>query len=431
MRDALKVYLPIIVVLVAAGFAVWHLMAPPPPHDLVMASGPTDGAYAAFAERYKKILADNGLTLEVLHTSGSVENQKLLLDGKADVAFIQGGTVTLDPDTGNPPDGIEDIASIYYEPLWVFVRGIQKPERLSQLTGLRLAIGPEGSGTRPLAIKLLAASGVREADKAGTKFLPLTGTDASQALIDGKIDAAFYVTARPSAAMQRLVEASQIHLMDFVQGEAYSHRLAALSAVTLPRGGLNLRNDFPPRPMTLLASAAQLAVRDDINPALVDVLLEAAQRIHRQGELFTRAGTFPSQDMLELPINSQADHFFRSGPSFARRYLPFWAASVVERLLILMLPLLGLAIPMMKFAPSIYNWQVNRRILKWYRHLRRIEDEVHSDVGPERRDELVAEIDSIQQQVGKTKVPSSYSQSLYQLRLHIDLVRKLISASAG
>ena len=151
------------------------------------------------------------------------------------------------------------------------------------------------------------------------------------------------------------------------------------------------------------------------SPALVDAILEVAQRIHRQS-LFGPPGLFPSRDLVELPLNVEADRYFRSGPSLARRYLPFWAASLVERALILVLPLIGIAIPLIRFAPSIYNWQVSNRILKWYRHLRRIEDEVRNEVSPEGRDKLVAELDGIQRQVGRTKVPSSYAQRLYELR---------------
>jgi TRAP transporter TAXI family solute receptor len=430
MRDILKVYIPIIAVFVAVGLILWHLMAPPPPHDLVMASGPADGAYAAYAERYRKVLAESGLTLEVLHTSGSIENQTLLLNNTADVAFLQGGTVVVDPSTGDPPDGIEALASVYYEPLWVFVRGIQRPERLAQLAGKRIAIGPEGSGTRPLALKLLAKSGIKAGNKTKTKLLSTSGTDAVQGLLDGTLDAAFFVSGSISPAMKKLIDSPDIHLMNFVQGDAYSHQFASLSALTLPRGALDLVRDIPNRPMTLVASAAQLVARSDINPALVDVLLEAAQKIHRHGGMFEHPGAFPSRDMVELPLSAEAERYFRSGPSFARRYLPFWAASVVERALILVLPLLTLSIPLIKFAPMAYRWQVSRRVLRWYRRLRAIEAETRTDINAERRKELVAELDNIQTQVGHTKVPGSYTQSLYELRLHIELVRRLIEGGA-
>jgi hypothetical protein len=218
--------------------------------------------------------------------------------------------------------------------------------------------------------------------------------------------------------------------MNFVQGDAYSHQFASLSALTLPRGALDLVRDIPNRPMTLVASAAQLVARSDINPALVDVLLEAAQKIHRHGGMFEHPGAFPSRDMVELPLSAEAERYFRSGPSFARRYLPFWAASVVERALILVLPLLTLSIPLIKFAPMAYRWQVSRRVLRWYRRLRAIEAETRTDINAERRKELVAELDNIQTQVGHTKVPGSYTQSLYELRLHIELVRRLIEGGA-
>lgn len=430
MRDALKVYLPLVAILVAAGLLIWHLMAPAPPHDLTVASGPADGAYAAYAERYRRILATDGLMLEVIHTSGSIENQQLLADGQVDVAFIQGGTVGTNGD-GEPPAGMEALASLYYEPLWVFVRGTQAPSRLSQLADKRIAIGPEGSGTQRLALSLLAESGVDTSGNTAARFLPIGGAEAAEALLKGRADAAFFVTGKVSPAMQSLIDSPAVRLMNFAQADALSHRLPFLSAVTLPRGGIDLGRDIPSSPMTLVAPAAQLVVRSSINPALVDALLEAAQKIHRQGTLFERQGEFPSRNFLELPINAEAEHYFRSGPSLARRYLPFWAASVVERALILLLPLLTLAIPLMKFAPGIYDWQVSRRIVKWYRRLRALESEAEKeDLTPDRRAAVVAELDSIQGQVAHLHVPNAYAQRLYDLRGHIDLVRKLIGSEA-
>jgi hypothetical protein len=196
--------------------------------------------------------------------------------------------------------------------------------------------------------------------------------------------------------------------------------------VTLPRGGLDLVRDIPPRPLRLLAPVAQLVTRDDINPALADALLDAARRVHSNGTIFDRPGTFPSREFLELPLNAEAERYFRSGPSLARRYLPFWAASIVERALILVLPLLTLAIPLIKFAPAIYDWQVSGRILKWYRHLRAIELEARENLTPERRHVLIMRLDAIEHQVADTTVPSGYAQRLYDLRGHIELTRRCL-----
>ena len=226
-----------------------------------------------------------------------------------------------DPATGDLPDDIRALASIYYEPLWVFVRGIPRPERLAQLAGKRIAIGAEGSGTRALAISLLAANGIQDG-RGKSELLTLPSSEAVERLLTGAIDAAFFVTVNPSPTMLKLLDAPDVRLMNFVQGEAYSHKFASLAALRLPRGMLDLVRDIPPYPMTMVASAAQLIARDDIDPALVDAILEVAQRIHRQS-LFGPPGLFPSRDLVELPLNVEADRYFRSGPSLARRYLPF------------------------------------------------------------------------------------------------------------
>ena len=430
MRDVLKVYFPVFAVLVVVGVVAWNLMAPPPPHDLTIAAGPSDGAYAEFAERYRTILAASDLRLEVLYTSGSIENQRLLTEGKADVAFMQGGTLKTGSNDNELPEGIEALAAVYYEPLWVFVRGDSRLERLSQLSGMRIATGAPDSGTRALALNLLGISGVATGANARTKLLPLGGADAAQALINGTADAAFFVNGKVSQAMQRLVEAPNVRLMNFVQADAYHHRLPYLSAVTLPRGVLDFARNIPNRPLTLVAPAAQLVARDDINPALVDALLEAAQRTHRLGGLFERPDEFPSRNFVELPLNAEAERYFRSGPSLARRYLPFWVASMVERALILVLPLLTIAIPLIKFAPAIYRWEVSRHILRWYRQLRLIEAEARGSVTPERRAALITELDAIQAQVAQINVPSTYSQSLYDLRFHVDFIKQLIAHQA-
>lgn len=427
MRDILKVYVPIVAILAAVGFFLWKLTAPPPPHDLAIATGPKDGAYAGFGERYKELLAASGLTLEVIHTSGSIENQRLLKDGKADVSFLQGGTVVADPLTGHPPTDIEALASVYYEPLWVFVRSVSPIDRLSQLAGKRIAVGATDSGTQALAVNLLHISGVADA-KARTQFFSLGDRDAAHALIDNKIDAAFFVDGIVSPAMQQLVEAPNIRLMNFAQADAYRHRFPYLSSVIVPKGALDLPRDIPKAPITLVAPAAQLVARSGLNPALVDVLLEAAQKTHRRGGLFGHPDEFPSRNLVELPLNAEAERFFRSGPSLARRYLPFWAASLVERMLILVLPLVTLAIPLIKFAPSIYDWHVSERILRWYKRLQAIEAEVRTGPDPERRTQLVIELEALQAHVAKIKVPSGYVQKLYDLRCHIDFVRQTVGA---
>lgn len=421
MREYLKVYLPIALV-VAAGFVgAYRLVDPAPPSTLRIATGGADGAYAAAAERYKTILARDGVRLDIVHTSGAIENLKLLADaGKGiDIAFVQGGT-------GSPEEapGLVSLASVFFEPMWVFVRGDRAPRRLTDLAGRRLALGVEGSGTRALVLELLASGGVFERT---THVSDLGGGDAVQALLKGEVDAAFFVTARPSPLLTPLLRARGIHLLALDYAEAYKFRHQYLTSVTLPAGVISIDPPVPAQDVPLLAPAAVLVARDGIHPALIDLVLGAAKEVHGPRQLFAKRGDFPSAAYLDFPLDRQAQRYLESGPSFLRRYLPFQVAGFVERLWVLVLPLLTLAIPLMRIAPPTYRWQVKRKIYRWYKHLRRIEDELWQAHDEKARLGLLERLDGLQRHVGRVTVPLSYADQLYHLRLHIDFLRQRVA----
>lgn len=416
LRDALKVYVPI-ALLVAVGFVVaYRFVDPAPPTSLKMATGSPDGAYHAFGQRYREILARDGVILEIVPTAGSVENLRLLqaADG-VDIAFVQGGVG--DPDQS---PNLVSLASVFYEPLWVFLRADGQPWKLSELAGKRVAIGSEGSGVQRLAIDLMAANGIG-AD--AFTALAIGGQAAVTALLAGEIDAAFFVTANVRPLMP-LIDAPDLRLLNFVHADAYKLRFKNLASVTLPAAAIDLDGEVPPEDLTLLAPVASLVARDDLHPALTDLLLRAADEIHRPRALFNRPNEFPSANFIDYPLDSNARRYLASGPSFLRRYLPFRVAAMVERLWVMVLPLLTLAIPLARFAPPAYSWQVRRRIYRWYKHLRRIERRSDRAADAEARRALLGELEELQQRVGEVKVPLSYAEDLYHLRLHIMFVRQ-------
>lgn len=416
LRDALKVYVPI-ALLVAVGFVVaYRFVDPAPPTSLKMATGSPDGAYHAFGQRYREILARDGVILEIVPTAGSVENLRLLqADDGVDIAFVQGGVG--DPDQS---PNLVSLASVFYEPLWVFLRADGQPWKLSELAGKRVAIGSEGSGVQRLAIDLMAANGIG-AD--AFTALAIGGQAAVTALLAGEIDAAFFVTANVRPLMP-LIDAPDLRLLNFVHADAYKLRFMNLASVTLPAAAIDLDGEVPPEDLTLLAPVASLVARDDLHPALTDLLLRAADEIHRPRALFNRPNEFPSANFIDYPLDSNARRYLASGPSFLRRYLPFRVAAMVERLWVMVLPLLTLAIPLARFAPPAYSWQVRRRIYRWYKHLRRIERRSDRAADAEARRALLGELEELQQRVGEVKVPLSYAEDLYHLRLHIMFVRQ-------
>ncbi len=423
LRDFLKIYVPL-AVLVLAGFALaYRYVDPAPPKKIRIAAGVEEGAYTASARRYAQILARDGLTLEVVTTSGSMDNLRLLQTerGGVDVAFVQGGTAPADART------LLALGSVFLEPLWVFVRAELRVRVLGDLKGRRLAVGVDGSGTRVLALQLLSASGVTDP----ALVFPIGGRDAVNALLGGRVDAAFFVTARPLPMLEALLRARTVRLLSFAQADAFAKRYRFLSKVTLPEGGLDLAANIPPEDVTLLAPAAALVARDDLNPALVDELLAAATEVHGPGQLFGETREFPSSKYVDLPLSSDAARHLKSGPPFLRRHLPFWAATMAERLLILLIPVVTLLIPVLRFAPEVYRWGVRRRVYRWYKDLQVIEEEAQNSASPDERARILARLEEVEREVGKLSVPAAYADGLYHLKNHIQLIRRLIAGEPG
>ncbi len=422
MWDVIKVYGPF-ALLVIAGFAVAaHFIQPAPPSKIRMATGSPGGVYASMGEKYRKALAVDGIDVELVETSGSMSNLVLLTtaDDGVDVAFMQGGIGS----QVDAPD-LVSLGSLYPEALWVFGRTDRRPINSRDLKGYRLAIGAEGSGSSVLANDLLTTMGMDE-DAVVRVFLG--GKEAAEALLQGEVDGLVYVSGGESTTIRALMVAPGIELRPFHRAETYARLYNYLSVVTLPEGIVDLKNNIPPETVTMLATTASLVARDDLHPAIQSLLLRAARDIHDPGGLFAEPGEFPSPHFTDFPLSDEAERFYEKGPSFLNRYLPFWAANLVQRLIVLAIPLVTLLLPFFKFAPPLYQWRIRRRIYKWYENVRGIEYAARAATSGAEHARAVADLDVLQGEVGKVKVPLSYADQLFALRLHIQFVRNLIES---
>jgi TRAP-type uncharacterized transport system substrate-binding protein len=434
-REIFFIALPVLAIVVAAfWFAAQHI-APAPPKTLIIATASKGSPYYEVAQRYRSLLAANGVNLVVRETGGSMENLKLISDPPSNVsaAFLQGGV----SDNERSPD-LRSIGRLFHEPVWVFYQGEAPLDRLAQLIGKRVLIGPQGSATSILAKRLLAASGVTETTATLTHMeLP----DYVDALASGRAEAGFLVLAPEARTIRRLFATSNVHLMNFVQADAYVQRFPFLSRIELKQGVVDLARDIPAADTPMLSTMAALVVQKELHPALANLLAQAAIAVHAQpvlsasGEapILQRAGAFPIPEDQEYPLSADALRVYKSGPPFLQRYLPFWLATLADRLIILVLPAVGILIPALRFAPSLYAWRVRRRIVSWYRELKRVE----ARIGPKPKDGEVAaarhEIDRIEEAVNRIPVPVGFANQLYDLRQHIDVVRRRLGAigSAG
>jgi TRAP transporter TAXI family solute receptor len=415
LREFLRVY-GLILLLVAVGFYIAvQYMAPLPPRSLRLATGVPGGVYADIGERYKKIFADEGITLDLVPTEGAMANLALLADpsSEVDAAFIQGGV-----QGAEPPSDLRALGSLFFEPVWIFTRESSRARRLTDLAGDRIAIGQALSGTQTIARQLLSASGIGPND---AELVEVGGDDAAAQLRDGELDAAFFVSAKISPLLAKLAADHDLVLMNVARAPAYRHALPFLSEVTLPAGTIDLARDLPPTDITMLAPVAQLVIRKELHPALVHLLLDAMAKVHRQRQDFAPEGRFPAATLVDFPLNADAARFLERGPSFFYRYLPFWAAVWADRLLILLVPFLTLMIPLFRVGPPLYRWQVRRKLFKRYRRLRQIEiATLAKDSDPSN---LADELDRLQHELRDLKIPVAYTEDLYHLRRAIQWVR--------
>lgn len=415
-RDVLAVGLPIALLIIGIFWVASLFIQPAPPQSLVMTTGAESGAYHGHARRYQEILARHGIRLDLIPSSGALENLERLKDAnsRAMVGFIQGGA-TASADSA----GLMSLGSMYYEPLWVFYRGNAQVDRIAQLKGMKVAVGAEGSGTRKLALQIFAANGMAEDTR---DFLALGGDAAVDALGQGRVDAAFIIAGAESTVVRRLLGAPGLKLMSFAQADAYVKLFPFLSKVTLPRGAVNLMKDLPAQNVTLVAPTANLVARNDIHPALVSLLMQAASETHGKAGVFQQVKEFPAPKDYTFEISKDAERYYKSGPPFLQRYLPFWAATLVDRILVMALPLLAL-IPILRAIPALYAWRVTSRIYRWYGELSMLENEIRKNYDPTQHADYRAALDSMEDRANNRPVPVAYAHLLYTLREHIDLVR--------
>lgn len=417
----LSAVISIIVVLVLGIFLFFYLA---PPNTITITSGPEGSTFRKTAEKYAAILKRNGVTLKILPSEGSVDNIKRLADptSKVDIGFVQGGV-----NKGINTDKLVSLGSISYQPLFIFYRSASNIELLSQLIGKRVAVGEVGSGTHTLSLALLAANGIEPGGP--TKVLEMDSDKAAEAILNGKVDAVFLMGDSVSTALIRqLLHTPGIKLFDFTQADAYSRRIPYMNKVTLPKGSIDFGKGTPAHDVFLLAPTVELITRERLHPALSDLLLEAAREVHSGAGLLRHKGEFPAPIEQEIRISAEASRFYKSGKSFLYRYLPFRFASLVNRILVVFVPMIVLLLPALRLIPAIYRWRFRSRISRWYRGLLMIEQDLLPQVAADQRKALMERLDNIEEAVNRMKVPASFADQFYGLRGHITFVRARLKA---
>ena len=427
VRDLMVAWGPFFLLGIALLVVAYWFLDPQPPKKIVLGTGPENSAYAEFGKRYQQELKRYGITVELRNTAGSRENLVLLRDGKQnlDVAFVQGGaSETIRTREEEEAEPIMSLGSLFFEPVWIFYRAdsLKQFNDLARLRGKRVNVGQRGSGTPGIAMRLLRANQIEREE-----FTRSTVSDqeAVIGLIEGKYDAIFLVAAAEAPFVQMLLQTPGVSLFEFAQAEAYARHYRYISAVTLPRGVADLARNVPARDLQLIATTTSLVAREGTHPALVQLFVQAAARIHSGPGWVARAGQFPSAEHSEFALAKDAERYYRLGPPLLQRYLPFWLANLVDRMWVALFSIVAILIPVSRLVPPLYRFRVRSRIFRWYRNLRLIEAELEEGERP--RDDLVGSLDKLEARVSSIRVPLAYADELYSLRQHIGLVRRRLN----
>jgi TRAP transporter TAXI family solute receptor len=410
----------VIVGVVALAAALWlatSLWRPLPPRSFVLAGGPAGSAYMTYAQEYRAILARDGIRVDPLETAGSTANLDLLLDPASGVkaAFVLGGVV--------PKEAAGELVSlgtVSYEPMWLFCR-CAEGSTLGALKGLRLSVGTPGSGGHEIAYRLIEMNGLRPGDFQLSELPP---AEAASHLEAGDLDAAFIIAGWDEPVVRRLTRAPDVRLLGFPRADAYVALYPFLDKLVLPMGVADLAANRPPVDIALVAPRATLVVRRDLHPALQLLLINAAEEVHSRPGIFQAAGAFPAADAIDLPISDAARQFYLNGPSFLQRNMPFWFGQILQRLLLVLAPLLGILYPLSAGLPRLYRWQMQHRIYRLYGELKWIERELHDAPAGSRRDELVEQLAELEDRLLKMRLPNAYAAMGYMLKLHVKNLRE-------
>jgi TRAP transporter TAXI family solute receptor len=423
VRDLIVTAGPTILAIAAACVLAYVLVDPAPPRVVTLSTGQENGAYEAFGKKYADLLGKHGIKVVLKPSTGSYENLQRLAGGEADIAFLQSGTTSQDEAERK---GLISLGSLFTEPLWLFLREDVKVKDLTQLKGLRINFGPEGSGAPRLFKQVLEANGLEPSE---LKVSSLANTPATVELLEKRIDGLVFSSAPDAPLIQMLLITPGIKLFDFTQAEAYTRRLPFLTHVVLPRGIVDLGRDLPAKDYHLIAPTATLVAREDLHPALVDLLVQAASTIHSGAGWFQQQGQFPSPKYSEIPVAHEAAKFYKDGPPFLQRYMSFWLANFFDRMWVVVVALGALILPLSKVVPPLYVWRIRSRVFRWYGQLRTVEQALAA-APPDQRAKVHAEqlerLNEIEEKVNQISIPLSFADDLYGLRSHINLVRQRI-----
>lgn len=411
----LTISIPVILLVIASFYLAFQFINPSPKRVITIATGSIHGQYYQTAIKYKELLHKVDVEVNIVTSSGSLENIKLLNEKKVDIAFIQNGTIKT-----NTSKSIEALASVYYEPLWLFYKkDLNDIQYIQDLKSKKISLGLEHSGTKDLSSEVLAINGINK-DNAQLEYF--NAKESKDKLLKDELDALFLVTSANSKIIKELLENKDIAVFSFKRAIAYSKKFHYLEPINLYEGTVDIYNNMPSRDIKLLSTTATLVVNKDFSDELIRIFLKKVKEVHKRKSLFEAENQFPNINNIEIDMNEEAFRYFTYGDTFLEKIFPYWIASNLDRLKILLIPLLTLMIPLFKGVFPLYRWSIRSKIYRWYDEVQDLDLSLDG-LSKEELIEKLKELEKLKQEIKEeTKVPLSYMGEYYDLIMHLELI---------
>ena len=428
-RQWLLIRLPILATALLVISFLWVVVWPIPPARLSITTAGAPGAYHSLGLQYAARFAAYGIELDVQTSEGSQQNIERLTAAQnpSDLAFMQGGFGYLGTSGERRESSrIETLANVDIEGAWLFTRG-RSITSLLELKGLRVAVGPNGGGSRRVALKLFDQAKI---DLTTVTLSGQVGPAAVDALNQGAVDAVFFVAPPESSTLKRLLGLPSAQLASLGKSAAIAERNPYLEPRLLTQGAFG--NGLPLRDTTILTATASLVAREDLHPALKRMALAVSTEVHTGGGLFHKAGDFPSLRRIDFPSAAQARPVLSSGLPFLERTLSFWWAQFIQRLLLIALPVALLAWWLMQLLPGLLRWKLESHVSRWYGELKFIENELQSAQVPGMDlAQFLVRLNTIDAKLLSFRCPKELMPRCYVLRQHVDFVRQRLNKVRG
>jgi hypothetical protein len=408
-------WLAAIFCIIVISWLALEYFVPSPPSKITIATALKGTTYDYFGRRYRERFARAGVRVDLRETAGVLQNLGLLQDPSSgvDIAFATGGV-----SDGSLAPGLLSMGLIFNDPFWIFYSSGGSLDSLSQLRGKRIAVGPEGSGARYTAERILSKANINS--KTAT-LLPFGGDAAVDALNEGKVDVVLIAGGPESSAVRALLANPGVRLMDFSMAEAYTRIFPDLVRLVLPKGVIEIDPPNPFNDVTLLGTTSKVLIRDGLHPAIVQLLARTMKEEHHGPGLFQRGGEFPTSVDPEYPMSQIAIDYYKNGPSLFPKYLPFWMTIYAQRAITFLVASLAIVFPVFRFAPSLYGWIVQERLRRLYRRLRIIENALQVELS-------VPQVEALQNELADLDratriVPMRNSDLYFMFRYHLERTR--------